>query len=135
MAQTRGFRTANRRYRYLFWPMIAAYAAIIIGARVLVDEASAPTWLNAACALATTLPLIGVLYALRRKSEETDEYTRMKLLRSMRDAGFISAGVAFLVGFLQIFGVIAYVDVFWFGPLFLLAIGLSRLTNRSGRTI
>ena len=135
MAQTRGFRTANRRYKILFWPMMAVYVAVILGAKFLVDEDTAPAWLNAACAIAATLPLLGALYAIRRQSEETDEYTRLKQLRAMRDGGIITAGVTFLVGFLQIFEVIGAVDVFWFGPLFFVAFGLSSLTNCFGRTV
>ena len=135
MTQSRGFRTANRRYKYLFWPMMAVYVAVILGARFLVDEDTAPVWLNVACAMAATLPLFGVLYALRRQNEETDEYTRMKQLRAIRDGGFITAGIAFLVGFLQIFDVIGYVDVFWFGPLFFIAFGLSNVINCYGRTV
>ena len=135
MAQTLGFRTANRRYKYLFWPMMAAYVVIIFGAKFLVDEETAPAWLNIVCALAATLPLFGTLYAIRRQSEETDEYTRMRQLRSMRDGGLITAGIAFLVGFLQIFDVIGSVDAFWFGPLFFFAFGLSKLARCYGRTV
>ena len=134
MAQL-GFRTANRRYKFLFWPMMALYVAVTLGAKFFIQEDTAPAWMNAICALAVTLPQAGVLYALRRKSDETDEYTRMKLLKALRDGGLITAGIAFLVGFLQMFGVIHYVDVFWFGPLFFIAFGLSNLTNCFGRTV
>jgi hypothetical protein len=135
MTQTRGFRTANRRYKFLFWPMMAVYMAAIFGAKFLIDEDTAPVWLNVAGAAAATLPLFGVLYALRRHTEETDEYTRMKQLRAMRDGGLITAGIAFTVGFLQMFDVIGNVDAFWFGPLFFLAFGLSSLANFFGRTV
>ena len=134
MAQL-GFRTAKRRYKFLFWPMMAVYVAIILGAKFLIDEDTAPAWLNAACAIAATVPLVGALYALRRQSEETDEYTRLKQIKAMRDGGLITAGIAFLVGFLQLFDVIGYVDVFWFGALFFFAFGLSNLTNCFGRTV
>ena len=134
MAQL-GFRTANRRYKYLFWPMMAVYVAIIFGAKFLIDEDTTPVWINAASAIAVTLPLIGALYAIRRQTEETDEYTRMKLLKALRDGGLITAGIAFFVGFLQIFDVVGTIDVFWFGPLFFVAFGLSNLTNCFGRTV
>ena len=135
MAQTRGFRTANRRYKYLFWPMMAVYVAIILGAKFLIDEDTAPAWLNAACAIAATLPLLGTLYAIRRQTDETDEYTRLKQLNALRDGGLITAGITFLIGFLQIFDVIGSVDAFWFGPLFFFAFGISKLTNCFGRTV
>lgn len=135
MTQTRGFRTATRRYKALFWPMMAIYVAIIFGAKFLIDEDTAPVWLNAACAVAATLPIVGTLYAIRRQTDETDEYTRMRQLMALRDGGLITAAVAFLVGFLQIFEVIGPVDAFWFGPLFFLAFGLSKMTDCFGRTV
>ena len=135
MAQSRGFRTANRRYKFLFWPLMAVYVAVILGAKFLIDEDTAPAWLNVAGAVAATVPLIGVLYAIWRQSEETDEYTRMKQLKAMRDGGLVTAGVTFLVGFLQIFDVIGAVDIFWFGTLFFFAYGMSCLFNRIGRTV
>lgn len=135
MAQARGFRTATRRYKLLFWPMMAIYVVIILGAKFLIDEDTAPAWLNAACAVAATLPIIGTLYAIRRQTDETDEYSRMKQLNALRDGGLITAGITFLVGFLQMFGVIGPVDAFWFGPLFFIAFGLSNLTNCFGRTV
>ncbi|MEZ5953741.1 MAG: hypothetical protein R3C13_05470 [Hyphomonas sp.] len=134
MAQL-GFRTANRRYKYLFWPMMAVYVAVVLATSFLIDKETAAPWLKAACALGVTLPLFGVLFAMRRQTEETDEYTRMKQLNAMRDGGLITAGITFLVGFLQIFDVIGYVDIFWFGTLFFFAYGLSHLTNCFGRVV
>ena len=135
MAQSRGFRTAARRYKSLFWPMMAIYVAAILAAKFLIDEDTAPVWLNAVCAIAVTLPVLGTLYAIRRQSDETDEYTRMRQLMALRDGGLITAGAIFLVGFLQIFDVIGAVDVFWFGPLFFMAYGLSKMTDCFGRTV
>ena len=135
MAQSRGFRTAARRYKSLFWPMMAIYVAAILAAKFLIDEDTAPVWLNAVCAVAVTLPVLGTLYAIRRQSDETDEYTRMRQLMALRDGGLITAGAIFLVGFLQLFDVIGAVDVFWFGPLFFMAFGLSKMTDCFGRTV
>ena len=135
MAQSRGFRTAARRYKSLFWPMMAIYVAAILAAKFLIDEDTAPVWLNAVCAIAVTLPVLGTLYAIRRQSDETDEYTRMRQLMALRDGGLITAGAIFVVGFLQIFDVIGAVDVFWFGPLFFMAYGLSKMTDCFGRTV
>ena len=135
MAQTRGFRTANRRYRFLFWTMMGIYVAVVLGAKFFIDDESAPTWLNAACAIAATLPIFGTLYAIRRQTDETDEYTRMRYLKALRDAGLITCGVIFLFGFLQIFDVVGSLDVFWFGPLYFFAFGLARLPECLGRTV
>ena len=91
--------------------------------------------MNAACAIAATLPLFIVLFAIRRQTDETDEYTRMRYLKALRDAGLITSGLLFLVGFLQIFDVIGDIEVFWFGPVFFFAFGLARLPECFGRTV
>ena len=135
MSQSRGFRTAARRYKFLFWPMMAIYSVGILSTTFFIDEDTAPVWLNAVCAIGVTLPIIGTLYAIRRQTDETDEYSRIKQLNALRDGGLITAGIAFLVGFLQIFDVIGPVDAFWFGPLFLFAFGIARLTDCFGRTV
>ncbi len=130
-----GFRTANRRYTYLFWPMMAVYVLLILGASWLVSEETSPAWLKITSAIVVTVPIIGVLYAMRRLTNETDEYTRMKHLKAMRDGGLITVGALFLVGFLQIFGVVQNFEVFWFGPFFFFAYGLSNLTNCFGKVV
>lgn len=134
MAQL-GFRTAKRRYNYLFWPMMAVYVAIILGVTFLIDEDTSPLWVQVSCALAVTVPLFGVLYAMRRLTNETDEYSRMRHLMAMRDGGLITAGALFLVGFLQLFGAIGAIEVFWFGPFYLFAYGLSNMTNCFGKVV
>lgn len=131
----RGFRTASRRYHYLFWPMMVVYAAVILATTWLLDENTAPLWLKIVCAMLTTAPMLIVLFAMRRLTEETDEYTRMNQLKALRDGGLITAGAIFLVGFLQIFDVIQSFDVFWFGPLFFFAYGLSAMANGIGKTV
>ncbi len=118
------FRAATRRYHYLFWPLMAAYVVILFACSSLIDKETAPLWLKLAGALATALPIAGTLYAIRRFSEETDEYNRMLQIRALRDGGLITAGIAFLVGFLQIFGAAPAIDAFWFGPLFFVGYGI-----------
>ncbi|KCZ61951.1 hypothetical protein L53_13760 [Hyphomonas sp. L-53-1-40] len=135
MSSTRGFRAANRRYKYLFWPLMAVYVAVIIGAKLFIDDEVAPAWLNVAGALAATLPVVGTLYAIRRQTDETDEYTRMNQLLALRDGGMVTASIAFLIGFLQIFNVVGAIDVFWFGALFFFAFGLASLKHCIGRTV
>lgn len=135
MSQTKGFRTANRRYRLLFWPLTIGYVAISLLATQFIDELTSPAWLRIAGAIAITLPLLGVLYSIRRLTEETDEYTRMRQIRAMRDGGLITAGAAFFTGFLQIFDVIDPFTVFWFGPLFFVSYGLSACFSRLGPTV
>ena len=130
-----GFRTASKRYRRLFWPMMAIYVALIFVTEWFVDADSSPLWLRAACALATTAPIILAIWAIFRQARETDEYTRARQIQALAEGGAIVASAAFLIGFLQIFGVVGAVDVFWFGPAYFLAFGLAYCRQRVGGTV
>tara|TARA_R110001606_G_scaffold93501_3_gene207651 strand:+ start:1271 stop:1675 length:405 start_codon:yes stop_codon:yes gene_type:complete len=132
---TLGFRTANKRYKRLFWPMMALYVAIIFAAKWLVDEDTTPLWIRAGCAIATTAPLAAAIWAILRRARETDEYTRARQMRALAEGGAIVACGTFLVGFLQIFAVIGAVEVFWFGPAYLIAFGLSYHRHCMGPTV
>ena len=135
MTQHKGFRTANRRYQFLFWPMMMFYVAIIFAVATFIDKVSAPLWLRTAGALAIAVPLFGALYAVRRLTDETDEYSRMRHLKALRDGGMITAGVLFLVGFLQVFNVAAEFTAVWFGVLYFAAYGVSAGLQKFGRTV
>lgn len=132
---TLGFRTANKRYKRLFWPMMALYVALILTAKWLVDEDTTPLWIRAGFAVATTGPLVAAIWAILRQARETDEYTRARQMRALAEAGAIVACGAFLVGFLQIFAVIGTIEVFWFGPAYFIAFGLSYYRNCMGPTV
>jgi len=43
MSQTKGFRTANKRYMMIFVPMMAIYCVAITAALTLIDFDTAPT--------------------------------------------------------------------------------------------
>lgn len=135
MSKTKGFRTANRRYLYVFWPSMAAYVAIIFATSYFIDKETAPLWLKVAGALAATLPILGALWAILRLVRETDEYTRLRQLTALAQGGAITAGIAFLVGFLQIFNVVGSVDIFWLGTLFFLSYGLSVCLQQFAKTV
>ena len=137
MTQTKGFRTANRRYQYLFWPLMALYVVIIFLASHFIDEGTSPLGLKVLAAIATSLPILGALWAILRLVRETDEYSRLRHLTALAQGGAITAGIAFVAGFLQIFGALPQFSAFWFGPLFFVAYGLSSciLHFGFGRTV
>jgi flagellar biosynthesis protein FliR len=135
VTQPKGFRTANKRYHYTFWPLMGVYVVAIFAASSFIDENTAPMWLKVSGALAVALPVLGVLWVMLRQVGETDEYTRLRQLNALARGGAITAGAAFVVGFLQIFGAIGPVDVFWFGPLFFIAYGLSHCIQHFGATV
>lgn len=135
MTQPKGFRTANRRYMLVFWPFTAAYLIALFTGVALVDEETSPLWLRAGFALAVALPVIGMLWALLRHVKETDEYTRLRQLKALAEAGAITTGAVFLFGLLEIFNVIGDAPLFLFGALFFLAFGLAHCRQRLGRTV
>ena len=121
-----GFRAAKRRYHRTFWPLMAIYVLAVLGGSWMVNQYDEPSlWMNVAAALASALPIIAVLLVILRYFEETDEYTRLRQLKAFAYGAVIAVSAIFLVGFLQLFDVFGGIEVFWFGPLFLLAWGLS----------
>lgn len=135
MTQQKGFRTAKRRYHYAFWPLMAFYVVAVFSASFFIDEDTAPLWLKISGALATALPVLGVILVMLRQVRETDEYTRLRQLTALAQGGAITAGIAFVAGFLQIFGALPEFSAFWFGPLFFVAYGLSNCAPHFGKTV
>lgn len=136
MAQQIGFNAAQKRYRRVFWPAMIAYAAIVLGGAWFVDEGTTPQWIAALVAIATALPVCLALWAMVRWMSETDEYTRIKHLKGFARGAALTVSGVFIVGFLQLFEVIGPVEVFWFGPAFFLAYGLSTcLPMMFGKTV
>ena len=128
------FKSAKRRYLRLMWPMMILYVAIIlVGSLWLKQFETEPKWLQLSLALASAAPVIATLFAMLRYANETDEYSRLIQLKAFAWGGTITVSALFVVGFLQIFHVIEMFEIFWFGPLFFFAYGLTTLAlNRSG---
>ena len=121
-----GFKAANRRYFKVFWPMMALYVVLIFATTWAVGTDSAPLWARPLAAIVTAAPLMVVLWSMLRLALETDEYTRIQHLQGLAVGGALTAGAIMLVGLFQIFDVIGSIEVFWFGPLYFVAFGLSR---------
>ncbi len=120
------FKSANRRYFRGFVPLMVSYLIIILaGSFYLKSLDIEPLWLQSLIAVGASLPVI--LFALLelRFINETDEYTRSIRLKAMSYSWAILCSTVFIVGFLQMFDVISNVEVFWFGPAFFVAYGLS----------
>ena len=123
---TVGFKEANRGYKLVFWPMTVLYLVVVLGTSWFVATETSAQWVRVVCALATTAPVLAMLWSIIRHTDETDEYTRIRQLRGLAVAGAVTAGAVFIVGFLQMFDALGAVDVFWFGPFYFLAFGLNR---------
>lgn len=120
------FIRANKRYQRIFWPLMAIYVALCFGGTyVIKHDWVGGTAATAAIAVAISAPIIGVFLIMLRLIEETDEYTRLRQLKSMVQGALFTISVAVVIGFLQMFEVVGQFWTFWFGPLFFLAWGLS----------
>ena len=128
------FKSAKRRYHRVFWPLMSIYAVnVIAGSYGLKQLDPEPLWLQATLAVACALPVIATLLVMMRYANETDEYTRMIQLRGLAWGGIMTTSVIFLIGFLQLFHVVDRFEIFWFGPFFFFAYGLSTLILNGGR--
>lgn len=105
---------------------MAIYVAIILGGSFYLNTLdTVPIWMNATLAIASALPVIAVLFIMLRYVSETDEYTRLTQLKAMAYGATIVFSAIFIVGFLQMFDVIETFQVFWFGPAYFFAYGVS----------
>ena len=109
------FKSAQRRYHRLFWPLMFVYTVMVLLASFGLDMVDPkPTWLQVVFALACTAPVIATLLVMMRYTVQ---------LRSFAWGAVFTVSALSTVGFLQLFGVLERIDVFWFGPVFFLAYG------------
>lgn len=136
MAQQLGFNTARKRYKRLYWPAVIAYVAACIGGAILVDKDTSPVWMTGALSILTSAPLVFIMWLMLRHSDETDEYTRMRQLQAFAKGGAITMSAIWVVGSFQLWEVIPGLNVFWFGPFFFLAYGLTYCwDSMTGKTV
>ena len=135
MSQTKGFRTANKRYLMIFVPMMTVYCVAIIAALALIDFDTSPTALRVAAALGVSAPLVAILWSILRLVRETDEYTRLRQLQALAEGGCLLTGTIFILGFLERFNVIEDIPLFLFGPAFFFFYGLAHVRQRLGKTV
>ena len=128
------FKSAKRRYHRVFWPLMALYTIIVVSGSYMLNQMEPePKWLQASLAVACALPVVATLFVMMRYALETDEYTRLIQLKGFAWGAVITVNVIFLIGFLQLFHVIEMFEIFWIGPLFFVAYGLSTLVLSGGK--
>lgn len=135
MTQPKGFRTANKRYMMIFVPMMVIYCVAIAAALSFIDFNTSPISLRVAAALGVSLPLVAILWSVLRLVRETDEYTRLRQLQALAEAGCTLTAVIFIVGFLERFNVIPDIPLFLFGPAFFFFYGLACVRQHLGKTV
>jgi undecaprenyl pyrophosphate phosphatase UppP len=128
-----GYKQAKRRYVRIFWPLIAFYMlACIAGVAFLkrIDEPS--EWLRTLVAVVTVAPVAVVLWAIWRQTQETDEFVRKTQLEALAIAGMVMAGLAGIIGFLQLFDVVPEFGSFYALPGFFLIFGVAKWLRGGG---
>ncbi|MEL7231042.1 MAG: hypothetical protein AAGJ85_00855 [Pseudomonadota bacterium] len=130
------YKSARRRYVRVFWPLMAIYTVIVLtGSFYLASLETEPLWLQISLAVASAVPVIAVLFVMLRYFAETDEYSRLLQYKAFAYGAVFTVSAIILVGFLQLFDVIGSVQVFWLGPGFFVAYGISHRVMGGGECV
>jgi hypothetical protein len=117
--------SATQRYQRRFWPCMAAYVATMFGATWVFKHQQIEGVLRVALAALPALPVIAVVWVMGLYlTEETDEYLRLQLSRASLMATGLTLSACTLWGFLENFGVVAHVPLYFVFIGFCAALGL-----------
>jgi hypothetical protein len=129
------YKQANKRYQWLFVPAMLLYGLGIWAGNQWVQSSKVGDVTVATLAgLAAGIPMTIAIWALWRFARETDEYNRQINLQSMAFAGGITASLAALVGFLQMYGALPMFPAYWFVVIYFPAFGLGHMFAGKGAT-
>jgi hypothetical protein len=122
--------TANRAYMRRFLPMMGLYVVCLL-ATVWLDDRLAPKGpLAVALAILPALPLVGVVWAFGRLLiEETDEYLRALTVRQFLVATGFMLCVTSIWGFLDAFGQVPHVPMYWAFIIWCMGLGVGTMVN------
>jgi len=119
--------SAGRRYGRRMLVASVFYAAALIGAIWLSKVGTYPTPVYVAIALAPSLPVIAMVWAMARLLfEETDEYLRSRHIHhALIATGFVLV-ISTVWGFLEQFNVAPHVAAYWIFPAWAFGLGASQ---------
>jgi hypothetical protein len=121
---------AQRAYMRRFVPMMIAYVVILMGAIWLKRHVAPSEPLMALLAILSAVPLIGVVWAIGRMLlDETDEYQRMLLARQIIVATGFMLSVTSVWGFLEDFGQVPHVPIYWAFIIWCAGLGVGSAVN------
>jgi hypothetical protein len=122
------FKQANRRYHNLFIPAMLLYGVGIIAGNYWVQSSGGENaTVRTFAGLAAGIPMAIAIWALWRFALETDEFNRQLNLQALAFAGVLTASLAALVGFVQMYGVLPVFPAYWFVVVFFPAYGLGHM--------
>lgn len=118
---------AMRRYQRRFWPLMVAYAALLV-AVIRIFETHPPAGpLKYALAVAPAVPVLGVIVLLGLYLvEEADEFRRMKVVQAMLCGLGLVLGVTTVWGFLENLAGAPRLPLYWVFPIYCLGMGLAQ---------
>lgn len=128
-----GYKQAKRRYLRIFWPLMAFYMlACVVGMFLLKRMDDPSEFVRTTFAIVMVAPVVLVLWAIWRQTQETDEYVRKKQLEALALSGMVSAGLAGVIGFLQFLDVVPEFGSFYALPCFFIIFGLAKMMRGGG---
>ena len=121
---------ANRAYMRRFIPMMLAYVLVLFGV-VWINQRYAPSGPTAVIlAVLPALPMVGVVWALGRLLvEESDEYLRSLTVRQFMIATGFMLCVTSIWGFLDAFGQVPHVPMYWAFIIWCVGLGVGSFVN------
>jgi hypothetical protein len=123
---------AQRNYFRRFIPLMIAYVVILLAAVWLKRTINPSPAITALLAIASALPLIGVVWTFGRVLvEETDEYQRSLLVRQIIVATGFMLSVTSVWGFLEDFGQAPHLPLYWAFILWCAGLGVGALWNEA----
>jgi hypothetical protein len=121
---------ATRSYLRRFLPLMIAYVLLLFGA-VWLNKATEPSgFLAFILAVLPALPLVGVIWAIGRLLvEEKDEYLRSLHVRQFLVATGFMLVIACVWGFLETFGQVPHVPMYWAFIIWCVGLGVGTTVN------
>jgi hypothetical protein len=121
---------AQRAYLRRFIPMMVAYVVILLAAIWLKKNVAPSGPMTALLAILSAVPLVGVVWAMGRMLiEEQDEYQRMLLARQAIIATGFMLSVTSVWGFLEDFGQVPHVPMYWAFIVWCAGLGVGAAVN------
>lgn len=119
---------AGRRYTRRFIPLMLLYVAAIFLTVWVFANNPPQGWLRYALAALPALPIIGVIWAVGLYlHEEEDEYVRMRLATVSLYATGVTLALATVWGFLEQFGTVPHIPLYYAFVGFWAAFGVVQL--------
>lgn len=125
-----GSSAANRAYLRRFFSMVGLYIVCLFAAVWLHDRIGITGPFAILLAVLPALPLIGVIWALGRLVvEEQDEYLRSLTVRQFMIATGFMLCVTSIWGFLDAFGQVPHVPMYWAFIIWCMGLGVGTMVN------